>query len=352
MSKPAKSATPLDSPWKEMLELYFKEFMSFFFPKIHAMILWQHGYEFLDKELQQVVRDAEIGQRLTDKLVKVWLKNGQEAFLYIHIEVQGQFEENFAQRMFVYNYRLYDRYGQPILSLAIIGDKQEDWYPKRYSHAIDGCRVLFDFPIVKLWDYRKKWPKLEKSRNPFSIVVRTHLKGLETMRSPKQRLRWKIDLCKALYEAKYSKKDIMELFRFMDWVLVLPKPLASQFNQFLQEYEEQKQMPYVTSIERMGIEKGREEGLEEGLEKGRDEGRDEGLEEGRDEGRNEGIQLGILQQAREAVVDILRTRFKRIPKTLVTMIQKIEDQTFLSKLLKEAVLVDSLKTFKQQLANG
>jgi len=57
--------------------------MSFFFPKIHAMILWQHGYEFLDKELQQVVRDAEIGQRLTDKLVKVWLKNGQEAFLYI-----------------------------------------------------------------------------------------------------------------------------------------------------------------------------------------------------------------------------------------------------------------------------
>jgi len=144
------------------------------------------------------------------------------------------------------------------------------------------------------------------------------------MRFPKQRLRWKIDLCKALYEAKYSKKDIMELFRFMDWVLVLPEPLALQFNQFLQEYEGQKQMPYVTSIERMG----------------------------RDEGRDEGIQLGILQQAREAVVEILRTRFKRIPKTLVTMIQKIEDQAFLSKLLKEAVLVDSLKTFRQQLANG
>jgi len=65
------------------------------------------------------------------------------------MSVQGQFEENFAQRMFVYNYRRYDRYGQPILSLAILGDKQEDWYPKHYSHAVDGCQMSFKFPIEK-----------------------------------------------------------------------------------------------------------------------------------------------------------------------------------------------------------
>ena len=53
------------------------------------MIDWSQGYEFLDKELQQVVRDAEMGRRWADKLVKVRLKTGIEAFLYIHIEVQG-----------------------------------------------------------------------------------------------------------------------------------------------------------------------------------------------------------------------------------------------------------------------
>lgn len=40
-----------DSPWKDELEWYFEEFMAFFFPQAHADINWNHGYEFLDKEL-------------------------------------------------------------------------------------------------------------------------------------------------------------------------------------------------------------------------------------------------------------------------------------------------------------
>ena len=59
-----------DSPWKEMLELYFQEFMAFFFPEIATEIEWEAGYEFLDKELQQVVRDADLGRRIADKLAQ------------------------------------------------------------------------------------------------------------------------------------------------------------------------------------------------------------------------------------------------------------------------------------------
>ena len=44
-----------DSPWKEGMELYFKELMQFFFPDIAREIAWDKGYQFLDKELQQVV---------------------------------------------------------------------------------------------------------------------------------------------------------------------------------------------------------------------------------------------------------------------------------------------------------
>ena len=37
-------------------------FMAFFMPGAHAEIDWSRGYESLDKELQQLVREAEQGR--------------------------------------------------------------------------------------------------------------------------------------------------------------------------------------------------------------------------------------------------------------------------------------------------
>ena len=59
-----------DNPCKEALEVYFEPFMKFFFSKIHLEIDWSRGYEFLDKELEKTLRDAEIGRRHADKLVR------------------------------------------------------------------------------------------------------------------------------------------------------------------------------------------------------------------------------------------------------------------------------------------
>jgi hypothetical protein len=97
-------------PWKEALDRYFEACLAFFFPQAHADIDWARGHEMLDKELQKVVPQAEQGRRVVDKLVKVWLKGGQETWLLIHIEVQSWREGAFAKRMHVYNYRLFDRY--------------------------------------------------------------------------------------------------------------------------------------------------------------------------------------------------------------------------------------------------
>ena len=57
-----------DSPWKEILEKYFHDFLTFFFPMVAEGVDWEKGHTFLDKELQQVTRDAELGKRLADKL--------------------------------------------------------------------------------------------------------------------------------------------------------------------------------------------------------------------------------------------------------------------------------------------
>ena len=256
--------TDYDSPWKEMLDEYFPAFMAFFFPEAYQDIDWARGYESLDQELAQIVRDAELGKRLADKLMKVWRRSGEEQMVMIHTEIQGTSEEPFAKRMYVYNYRTFDRYDRPVVSLAVLSDTRRDWRPNQYGYQLWGCRVGIEFPVVKLRDYRKRWSELEQSDNPFAIVVMAHLQTQATRRNPEARLNEKLRIVRRLYERGYSRQDILNLFRFIDWVLVLPAGLEARFQVELAQFEAERNMPYVTSVERMGIEKGIQQGLQQG----------------------------------------------------------------------------------------
>ena len=146
-----------DSPWKEMLEGYFPDFMAFFFPEAYGDIDWARGYESLDKELQQIVRDAALGTRLADKLMKVWRRNGAEQVILIHTEIQGNRDEDFPKRMYIYHYRLFDRYDRPVVSLAVLGDASPTWQPRRSSSSLWRCRVGLEFPVVQRRDSQKRW---------------------------------------------------------------------------------------------------------------------------------------------------------------------------------------------------
>ena len=46
----------------------------------------------------------------------------------------------------------------------------------------------------------------------------------------------------------------------------LPIELQQGFHEELHAWEEEKRMPYITSVERYGIEKGRQEGLQDAIE--------------------------------------------------------------------------------------
>jgi hypothetical protein len=252
--------TDYDGPWKEMLDEYFQAFMAFFFPEAYQDIDWARDFESLDKELAQIVRDAELGKRLADKLMKVWRRSGEEQMVMIHTEIQGTSEDLFAKRMYVYNYRTFDRYDRPVVSLAVLSDTRRDWRPNQYGYQLWGCRVGIEFPVVKLRDYRQRWSELEQSDNPFAIVVMAHLQTQATRRNPEARLNEKLRIVRRLYERGYNRQDILNLFRFIDWVLVLPAGLEARFQVELAQFEAERNMPYVTSVERMGIEKGLQQG--------------------------------------------------------------------------------------------
>lgn len=200
-----------------------------------------------------------------DKLVKVWLKSGEEKWLLIHVEVQAWKEGDFPKRMFVYNHRIFDRYGQEVISLAILIDDDPAWRPNRYEYGRWGFRTSIEFPVVKLLDYASKYQELEADPNPFATVVLAHLKALETRGSPAERHAWKMRLVKGLYERGMNPEDVRHLFRFIDWVMELPAPQENHFLEELDSFQQEKRMPFIDIIERRGLEKGLLRGIEVSL---------------------------------------------------------------------------------------
>ena len=274
--KTKKKRADNDSPWKEILEIYFPQAMQFFFPEVASLIDWSRKYEFLDKEFRQISRKAKQGKRYADKLVKVWGHKGEELWLLIHIEIQAQPEKGFEKRMFVYNFRIFDRFDKPAISLAILCDSSPNWRPKGFSFTYPGTKLDFQFDSVKLLDYQNRIAQLEASDNVFAHVVLAHLKMQETQGKPKQRKESKFALIRKLYEQGLDEQDIRNLYRFIDWVMILPERLENKFWEELKQFEEEQTMPYLTTGERIGYKRGKQEGRVEGREEGRVEGRVEG----------------------------------------------------------------------------
>jgi len=257
--------TEYDSPWKQILQLYFEEFMLFFFPQAYQEIDWTRQPEFLDKELEQVVRDAELGKRLADKLVKIYRIGGEETWILIHLEIQSQSESDFSERMFIYNYRIYDRYKRSVASLAVLGDEQVNWRPNQFGYELFGTKVEFQFPIVKLLDYQQRQSELEASRNPLATVVMAHLAALQTKSDRLERKQQKLSLVRRLYQQGFEREDILNLLAFVDWVLTLPSDLEGEFLFEVEQLEAEQRMQYVTSFERSGIRLGLLKGIALGL---------------------------------------------------------------------------------------
>jgi hypothetical protein len=248
--------TDYDSPWKNVIESYFPQFIAFFFPDVYGSLDWSRGFEFLDKELRQVVRDAELGKRFVDKLVKVYQLGGKETWILIHIEVQSQYEARFAERIYVYNYRIYDRYRRKVVSFVILADDRPSWRPSEFGYEIFDMEVKFRFPVVKLLDLSQDWQALAESDNPFATVVMAHLKASQTRNDRQERLQWKLSLTKALYQKGYQRQDILNLFDFIDWVMSLPSNLETEFWEEVYQLEEETKMPYLTGVERRAIARG------------------------------------------------------------------------------------------------
>ncbi len=65
--------------------------------------------------------------------------------------------------------------------------------------------------------------------------------------------------------------------------------------------------------------------------------------------KEEGIEEGIVQNARENVIEVLETRFGEVPNSIVEAINEINEPSLLKTLLKSAIAIPSTTEFQQVL---
>ena len=194
-----------DSPWKEAIAAYFQPFMALFFPAIHDWIDWGRPYEFLDAELRQITGDAEIGRRAADRLVKVYLVEGAEVWLLIHIEVQGRADVRFQMRMFQYYYRIYDRYGDvEIVSLAVVTNQMPDPDLGTYQREREGYGVRFRFRVQALRAWNESTLIELAACNPFAVVALAQRAAHRRWKDEKRKV-LKREIITLLYRYRYGR---------------------------------------------------------------------------------------------------------------------------------------------------
>jgi hypothetical protein len=294
-----------DETWKEVIGDYFDSFLAFFYPEINQEIDWTKTPISLDKELEQITATADSKTRHADKLFQVWLLDNQEVWVLIHVEVQSQYDKEFSQRMFIYNYRAFDLYQKPVISLAILGDETKNWLPNSYRSGLGSSQLIFNFSTVKLLNYQ--WEELEQSNNIFAIVVMAHLKTKATNSNLSAREQWKWKLARLLYERGYNRKEIVDLYKVIDLMMALSGDLQLSFEEKLTNYQEKLKMPLLTNIEQRTIEK----------------------------------------TLKQNISDLLISRFGNLPEDVIEDIGKIQDINILKQLLISTIRVSALEEFAQ-----
>ena len=263
-----------------MIEEVMADLLLFVDPEIGKQVDLSRGFEYLDKELAEIFPDPKASNlKAVDKLVKVFLLDGAERWLLLHIEVQGKNGKGFPERMFEYYMRLRKR-GHPVAAIAILTGEEGKMRTGVYEDRCLWTSVRYEYKTLRLSDYPDEL--LKASTNPFAAVLLVAKEGLlkltgtndeKDMELLEQKLL--IDRLLNKKEALFGEKKTRAIKYFLYNYVAFKNPETNR--KFVEGSNKDKNNITMGIIEYMHEIK-RQEGVEEGRREGVQEGRREGLE--------------------------------------------------------------------------
>ncbi|AEE49182.1 hypothetical protein [Haliscomenobacter hydrossis] len=286
-----------DALWKGVIESLAEDFIRYFFAPFVHLIDFEKGFEFLDTELQKLIPDNPGGRRHADKLIKVWLKSGQEIWFLIHVEIQGYQDPLFNRRMFECFYRLWEKYQVPITGLAVYTDWDRTYHFSSFSQEYMGSTFSYQFNSYVLRDHLPA--ELAQERNSFAAIMEAAWHHLDLPEDEQDLRVLKLDLIQRLKQRNIPDEKISLIIEFIKYI-------APFTNSEIQANFDQDLINLTNANIPMGLREAiledvKKQGLQEGLEKGLEQGLEQGREEGREEGLVQGIEMGEAQLLEHSV---------------------------------------------------
>ncbi|MBC7473392.1 MAG: Rpn family recombination-promoting nuclease/putative transposase [Candidatus Sericytochromatia bacterium] len=211
-------------------------------PELYDLIDFSQDFKMLDNEFKTLFPESESEERRVDKLVEVKLKNGDNKWILLHIEIQSYEDKDFAKRMYHYYSRIFDKYDEEIEAIAVFTYQANRHKYGRYESKFINTKITYEYQTYDLAQQNIR--ELEQSKNPFSFIVRTLIKAFDYKESDKNNFNFKKDLSRLLFSSGYNKKEIEKLFRFINFVFEIKnKNLRSVF------YKEVKEMALKTKTD-------------------------------------------------------------------------------------------------------
>ena len=315
-------ASDFDGAWKETVEGSLQPLLELILPTVARDIDWTRGFHFLDSELRALFPRNRSRCRV-DKLIRVFFQDGRARWIYLHLEIQSQASRDTSKRMFQYFYRIYDQYGMPLLSVAILADPDPNHRPGDLDLRVAGSGCLFQYHTCKLTDFTDDF--LEASTNPVAKVILAHRIAQRTAKDPTARMQAKLRWIRELFRQGFHRSQIDNLFRALEAMNPLPEELDVEFIGHVSNSDPDTIMPLITSFERRALEKGLSQGLSQG----------------RAEGQTEGQRTAL----REAIRDLLEERFGHTPPSIGERLEQEADPATLKSWLRKTATVESVDAF-------
>jgi len=265
-----------DELWKELISGSFHDMLRSVLPEMASVADTSKPVRFLETELRRLARFTRRyssshpdSRKFVDILAEVPLISGENAWILLHVEIQGRGgKENFPLRMHRYRCLLEGRYNRPVAGLAIlvqpIAANQAEGI---YCWEGYGSRVLYEYPVFKIYEGDEE--ALQKSDNPFDLAHYAGMQAWKQRGSDTRKLDYMKLLLAELDRRGWSHEAKMALLWFIEGVMhIADEDVWEEWEEELEKRKETGDM-YVSLMERKGIKKGVEQGIQQGIQQGK-----------------------------------------------------------------------------------